>query len=106
MSMSQEKITLLDQYLNGFTDENNKSISPGYTDENRYNFCTLALRKYRFEKYSMIKKEEIAPEDFIVNDVKVRHLIQSVVDKEECSVEDFKKVFDALTVDQINYIGY
>ena len=92
--MSTEKSTLLQQYLDG------------YTDENRYNFCLLALRKYRFEKYSMSRKEEIAPEDRIVNDHKVRELIQSVVDKDECSVEDFKKVFDALTVDQIEYIGF
>ena len=106
MSISQEKTTLLDQYLNGFTNENNERISPGYTDENRYNFCTLALRKYRFERYPMRKENKIAPEDFIVNDNAVRSLIQTVVDKEECSVEDFKMVFDALTVDQINYIGY
>ena len=54
----------------------------------------------------MRKENKIAPEDFIVNDNAVRSLIQTVVDKEECSVEDFKMVFDALTVDQINYIGY
>ena len=92
--MSTEKSTLLQQYLDG------------YNDDNRYNFCLLALRKYRFEKYSMIRKEEIAPEDRIVNDNEVRALIQSVVDKGECNVEDFKKVFDALTDDQIEYIGF
>lgn len=110
MSMSQEKATLLDQYLNGFTDKNNKHISPGYTDKDRFNFCTLSLRKYRFEKYSMSKKVEIAPEDRIVNDKNVRSLIQSIVDKnietQKCSVEDFKSVFNSLTVDQIIYIGY
>ena len=92
--MSTEKTTLLDQYLDG------------YTDENRFNFCKLALRKYRFEKYPISQGVEIAPEDQIVNNDGVRSLIQSVVDKDECSVEDFKMVFDALTVDQINYIGY
>ena len=92
--MSQDKTTLLNQYLDG------------YTDENRFNFCKIALRKYKFEKYPMRTGVEIAPEDQIVNNDSVRSLIQSVVDKENCSVEDFKMVFDALTVDQINYIGY
>ncbi len=94
MSMSLEKSTLRDQFLKG------------YTDKNRFNFCKIALRKHRFEKYPMRPGVEIAPEDLIVNDNNVRSLIQSIVDKEECSVEDFHTVFDALTVDQINYIGY
>jgi hypothetical protein len=94
MSMSLEKTSLLNEYLQG------------YTDKNRYNFCTIALRKYKFEKYPMCPGVEIAPEDLIVNDNNVRSLIKSVIDKEECNVEDFHTVFDALTVDQINYIGY
>ena len=95
--MSTYKANLLQKYLNE------------YTDENRFNFCKLALRKYRFEKYRMGSKNtgvEIAPEDRIVNDNNVRALIQSVVDKGECSVEDFNTVFDALRVDQIEYIGF
>jgi len=43
MSMSQEKTTLLNEYLEQ------------YTPENRINFCSLALRKYRFEKYRKIQ---------------------------------------------------
>ena len=92
--MSTYKANLLQKYL----DE--------YTDKNRFNFCKLALRKYRFEKYRCSKNAEIAPEDRIVDDNNVRTLIQSVVDKGECSVEDFNTVFDALRVDQIEYIGF
>ena len=102
--MSTDKLTLLNQYLNGYTDENNQLV-PGYTDSNRLGFCKLALRKYKFEKYKL-NEHNIKPEDHIVQDNNIRSQLLEIVEKGECSVDDFKMVFDNLTVDQINYIGY
>lgn len=93
--MSQEKINLLNQYIEG------------YTPQNRIEFCKLALNKFRFEKYKLGNKHEfIATEDRIVNDTNTRQNIQNIIDKNECSIDDFKSVFNMLTIDQIHYIGY
>ena len=94
MSMSQEKTTLLQLYLDK------------YTPEYRFGFCVLALNKYRFENYPIINNVEITPEDYIVNDSNVRNQIISVIKKEECTEDDFKNIFNILSMDQINYIGF
>ena len=91
--MSTEKTILLNQYLNG------------YTPENRLGFCSLALRKYRFENYKL-SDNDIKFEDRIVQDNDVRSKLEKIVEQGECSVDDFKSVFNSLTVDQITYIGY
>lgn len=78
-----------------------------YTPDNRLGFCKLAKRKYRFEKYKMsVKEKEILPEDRIVQDEETLELIDSIINSNECSIDDFKKVFNKLSEDQINYIGF
>ena len=78
-----------------------------YTPDNRLGFCKLAKRKYRFEKYKMsVKEEDILPEDRIVQDEETLELIDSIINSNECSVDNFKKVFNKLSEDQINYIGF
>jgi hypothetical protein len=68
-------------------------------------FCSLALRKYRFENYKL-SDNDIKFEDRIVQDNDVRSQLEKIVEQDECSVDDFKSVFNSLTVDQITYIGY
>jgi hypothetical protein len=92
-SMSTEKTNLFNEYLEG------------YTSQNRYQFCKLSITKYQFENYKFSDKN-ISSEDLIVKNTQVRAKIQSIINKGECSKEDFTNVFNMLTVDQINYIGY
>lgn len=92
-SMTPEKTNLLNQYLEG------------YTPQYRYKFCEIALAKHHSENYKFSDKN-ISYEDLIVKDTHVRNNIQSIINKGECSIEDFTNVFNMLTVDQINYIGY
>lgn len=78
-----------------------------YTSENRLGFCKLARRKYRFENYKLSTRyEDIEPEDFIVQTVSTLTKIDKILQKNQCSVEDFTDVFNDLSVDQINYIGF
>ncbi len=91
--MSDSKMNLLNDYLNG------------YTAENRLAFCEMSLRKYRFENYKL-SDNYIHEEDLIVGDSDTRSSIESIINKGECSVDDFKNVFNLLTEEQIVYIGY
>lgn len=78
-----------------------------YTPENRLGFCTLALRKYRFEKYSLrVNNDDIAFEDRIVQNNDTREYLSNITNNNSCSVDEFKKVFGMLSLDQINYIGF
>lgn len=78
-----------------------------YTPENRLGFCKLARRKYRFENYKMsVRFEDIEPEDFIVQNVSTLTKIDKILQKNQCSVDEFTDVFNDLSVDQINYIGF
>jgi hypothetical protein len=91
--MTPEKTNLLNQFLEG------------YTPQYRYKFCEIALAKHQSENYKFSDKN-ISSEDLIVKDTHVRYNIQSIINKGECSKEDFTNVFNMLTVNQINYIGY
>ena len=77
----------------------------GYNDDNRFNFCKLALRKYRFEKYRM-NSNNIAPEDYVIQNISTRNKIQNVINTGICSIENFTNIFNTLEIDDINYIGY
>jgi hypothetical protein len=93
MAFSQEKQDLYDSYINN------------YTPENRLAFCQLALKKYRFEKYKL-SENEINNDDLIVQDNYTRNCLHNIINYGECSVEDFYHIFDKLSIDQINYIGF
>lgn len=78
-----------------------------YTPENRIGFCKLALSKYHFEKYSLrVKENDIAFEDRIVQDNETREHLHNIINNGSCSVDEFKTVFNMLTLDQITYIGF
>ena len=78
-----------------------------YTADNRLGFCKLARRKYRFEKYKMsVRFEDIEPEDFIVQNSSTLAKIDQIIKNNKCSVEEFTNVFNDLSLDEINYIGF
>ena len=78
-----------------------------YTPENRMGFMNLVLNKYRFEKYKLsVNDHDIKFEDLIVQDQTIRDNAQMIIDSGSCSKDQFKEVFNMLTVDQINYIGF
>lgn len=91
--MSDSKMNLLNDYLNG------------YNAENRLAFCKLALRKFRFENYKL-SDNVIHEEDLIVGDSDTRSSIGTIINNGYCSVDDFKNVFNLLTEEEIVYIGY
>lgn len=67
-----------------------------YTDDNRYQFVQLALNKKMFPNLD---------EEYI-KDIDIRQDLQSIINKNVCTEEDFKRIFNLLTEDQIFYIGY
>ena len=82
-----------------------------YTDANRLGFMNLCLTKYQFHKYKLsVKNEDIDDSDRIVQnteqDEHLREDIQEIVDSGACSKEDFTNIFNRLTQEQIDYIGY
>ena len=90
-----DKDSLMEYYLNN------------YTPENRLGFCKLARRKYKFENYKMsVRFEDIEPEDFIVQNVNTLTKIDKIIQNKKCSEVDFINVFNDLTLEQINYIGF
>ena len=84
----------LNEYLNG------------YTPENRFRFMELCLKKHYSQNYSMKNDQTVLEEDYVVTDQNLRNNIQEVINKNECSVNDFTDIFNQLDVDQIDYIGY
>lgn len=89
------KETLLESYLTE------------YTADNRFGFCKIARRKYRFEKYSLeIPFKDIEPKDFIVQDPSTLAKIDTVIRNGSCSTGEFTDIFNELSVNQINYIGF
>lgn len=78
-----------------------------YTPENRLGFCKLVRRKYRLENYRLsVKFEDINPEDFIVQNPDTLVKADNAIRQGSCSEEEFKDIFNDLTEDQINYIGF
>ena len=89
------KVELLEEYLTQ------------YTPENRLGFCRLVRTKYRFEKYRLsCKFEDIDPNDFIVQDPTILAKADKAIQKKSCSKEEFIEIFNALDLEQINYIGF
>ena len=81
-----------------------KEYLDNYNDINRFDFCKLVLSKYRFENYKL-SEHNIKKNDYIIQD-DIRFNIQQIINKEECSEDDFKKIFNMLSIEQITYIGF
>ena len=78
-----------------------------YTPEFRFSWCKLCKTKYRFENYSMcVNLHDVAKENFIVQDTELLKYIDQVIQSGQCSVDNFTHIFNKLSLDQINYIGY
>ena len=88
-----ERVNLLNDYL------------AEYTPENRMGFMKLVLKKYSFENYKL-RDNDIKFEDMIIQDQNIRKNVQNIINSGSCSVDQFKDVFNKLTLDQIYYIGF
>lgn len=78
-----------------------------YSSDNRFEFCKLALMKYNFHKYPIsIASCDIRTEDFIVHDEGIRLLLSDIIETGECSVDNFKNIFNKLSQEQIEFIGF
>ena len=93
MSYNHERENLLNLYLSE------------YTPENRIEFAKLVLSKYRFEKY-VLNDYNIDFSDMIVQDETTRNMAESIINKNECTEDDFIELFNMLDLQQIDYIGF
>jgi hypothetical protein len=93
MVLSGEKLSMFNEY--------NKN----YDAHHRIGFCNIALKKYKWEKYQ-ISDNNIKQEDMIIQDNDTRQYIQSIINNNSCTVDEFRDIFTLLTIDQINYIGF
>ena len=88
-----EKNNLLKKYLDT------------YTDEDRFSFINLVFNKKNFSKYiSLINENE--NNDYYITESLIRNELLVIINKTKCDVEDFTKIFNMLSIDQILYIGY
>ena len=76
-----------------------------YNDNDRLEWCKIALKKYKFENYKL-GDNNINPHDYIITDSDFRDYIIQIVNKEKCSIDEFKHIFSQLSIDNINYIGF
>ena len=93
MDNVQEKRELLKDYLTE------------YNDNDRLGFINIARKKYRFENYRM-SDNNINPNDMIVSQPNICEMMDAILTKNFCSIEDFKNVFNELTLEQIYTIGF
>jgi predicted flavoprotein YhiN len=93
MHNNMERNNMLAEYLNA------------YTPENRIGFVNLVLHKYPIEKYGF-KKCHVDDANMIVQDKNIRNLATKIINSNKCSIDEFKTIFNMLTLEQINYIGF
>ena len=93
MSNNMERENLLNDYLTE------------YTPENRMEFMKLVLKKYHFENYK-ISDNDIKYEDMIIQDKTIKNNVQEIINSGSCSIDQFKNIFNKLTLEQIYYIGF
>ena len=93
MDLEGEKLQTFNEYKNE------------YTEKDRVSFCNIALEKFKFEKYKL-SDNNINDIDLIVTDQNTRKFMETIIQKNTCSENEFNELFKQLSMEQINYIGF
>jgi len=53
-----------------------------------------------------VNLNDVSKKDFIIQDTELLKYVDQVIQSGQCSVNNFTHIFNKLSLDQINYIGY